>query len=431
MSVTGVFGEDVVHVLRRRQVPPSGASTVPATVSATRPAYSTVVQPSSSGVHSSASTPLPSTGLPSHTSTLPSTAPVPSTSTIPLGLPPTSPFFPPNNPDLLVLNYALTLEHLEAAFYVQGLARFGPQAFQQSGYTPTVHQEFTRIASHESTHVEALSGSIQGAFGQGMAVPPCTYNFEQALGSLQSFVSFAAILERTGVETYNGALHLVQNADVKTAVASIATVESRHSTFLNILTGNPLTPAPFDTPLGIRPIISLAAPFIQSCPFPLPVTPFPPITLPLRNLALTQFQPGANVPLLFNPPQGTDLQNLQCNFVAGFQQVRSPVSLTPLSQLTQLGIPMDQIDMQAVTNAAMLGVESVHGLPGENRKRRRQVMGQVGVGNVNIPTCTIPQGLQGFEQVVVFVVNQDRNVGLDDDRNVVAGPASISMVFGP
>lgn len=58
-------------------------------------------------------------------------------------------------------------------------------------------------------------------------------------------------------------------------------MESRHQTFLRIASNAPAAPSPFDTPLGIRNVFSLASAFITSCPSGsnLGITAFPPLTL--------------------------------------------------------------------------------------------------------------------------------------------------------
>jgi hypothetical protein len=69
-----------------------------------------------------------------------------------------------------ILNFALGLEHLESAFYTQGLANFTAQDFETAGFNATVYTDFQQIALHEYTHVQFL----QKALGKD-AVQPCTY----------------------------------------------------------------------------------------------------------------------------------------------------------------------------------------------------------------------------------------------------------------
>ena len=73
--------------------------------------------------------------------------------------------------DTTILNYALTLEHLENAFYSGGLGQFNDQAFKDAGLASWVRPRFLEIAAHEATHVTALSSAL-GA----NATQPCTYS---------------------------------------------------------------------------------------------------------------------------------------------------------------------------------------------------------------------------------------------------------------
>lgn len=72
--------------------------------------------------------------------------------------------------DTVVLNYALTLEHLENAFYKGALEKFDDKAFASAGFQPWARNRFTEIAAHEEAHVEFLSGALGDA-----ATQPCTY----------------------------------------------------------------------------------------------------------------------------------------------------------------------------------------------------------------------------------------------------------------
>ncbi len=77
--------------------------------------------------------------------------------------------------DSAILNYALTLEHLEAAFYRTALDTYDAAAFEAAGLPWWVRYRLTEIANHERNHVELLSGALTAAGANATAA--CTYEF--------------------------------------------------------------------------------------------------------------------------------------------------------------------------------------------------------------------------------------------------------------
>ncbi|CAO3567619.1 unnamed protein product [Mortierella alpina] len=173
--------------------------------------------------------------------------------------------------DLGVLNYALTLEHLEAEFYREGLAKFGVSAFKKAyhGRGKQIRQRFVHIGEHESTHVSTLISVIKSL--GGTPVEKCKYKFP--LDTVEQFVAVAQALENTGVSAYLGAASGL-SGDLLTAAATITTVEARHSSYLNELLWQKGAPYSFDTPLTPREIVTIAINFIESCPKEVGVVPF-------------------------------------------------------------------------------------------------------------------------------------------------------------
>ena len=100
-----------------------------------------------------------------------------------------------------VLNYALTLEHLEAAFYRDGLAEIGVDGITALGFQESVFESLTEIGAHEAAHVETLTAVITQLGGEPVAEAMYDFGYTDAA----SFLQVAQALEDTGVSAYQGA----------------------------------------------------------------------------------------------------------------------------------------------------------------------------------------------------------------------------------
>lgn len=177
------------------------------------------------------------------------------------------------NIDDVILNYALTLEHLECTFYNQHLP--SKAAFEAAGYPGYVYYRYKEIGGEEKNHVAFLTKALGDK-----AVQRCTYDF--GLTGVDSFVATSQLLEGVGVSAYLGAAQNITNDAYLTAAGSILTVESRHSAWIQSVPGksDPF-PTAYDTPLDFNQVYSLAAPLITKCPssnVKLPVMAFPAAT---------------------------------------------------------------------------------------------------------------------------------------------------------
>ena len=187
--------------------------------------------------------------------------------------------------DVEILNYALTLEHLEYAFYRDGLEKFDAgdfrnyfknnKPYRMQGIKKLegedVYDKFETIREHEDTHVDTLKSVIESL--KGKPVPEAEYNFRRtAFTSVEKFVSVAQFLENTGVSAYDGAIAYIDAAKLVTAGATIATVEARHASYLNLLNGTSPFPKAFDVPVAPRAICEAVQAendgFIVSAPKP-------------------------------------------------------------------------------------------------------------------------------------------------------------------
>ena len=105
--------------------------------------------------------------------------------------------------DLEILNYALTLEYLEAEFYTAFSS--GPLAAKLTN--PRTKEYAKELASHEQAHVEALSATISKLGGTPVAKP--TFDFSPLIGdgsgqNDMTFLQLAATIEPVGVRPTSG-----------------------------------------------------------------------------------------------------------------------------------------------------------------------------------------------------------------------------------
>ena len=134
--------------------------------------------------------------------------------------------------DVAILNYALTLEYLEAAFYAEAVSKGA-----LTGETKTFAKV---VADHEAQHVAALSKALGSK-----AVKKPTFNFQGTTSSQSSFQTTAMTLEDTGVKAYLGQAGNIKTPAVLQAAGSILPVEARHAAWIeNIISKGSGSPSP-------------------------------------------------------------------------------------------------------------------------------------------------------------------------------------------
>jgi len=137
--------------------------------------------------------------------------------------------------DVKILNYALTLEFLEAAFYKQAVAN------KAYGTNAALKRFAEIVAKHEATHVTFLKKALGAS-----AIKSPTFDFGDTVTDTAKFAATAQVLEDTGVSAYLGQVANVLQPGVLGAAGTIATVEARHAAWIRFINGDTPAPSSFD-----------------------------------------------------------------------------------------------------------------------------------------------------------------------------------------
>jgi rubrerythrin len=157
--------------------------------------------------------------------------------------------------DLEILNFALTLEYLEAAFYEQALR-------QVRGLPSSVRSLAEEIGANEDVHVKALTGTIRKLGGKPVKAPGV--DFGDAFSSPEAFLRLAQTFEDTGVGAYNGAAPAIRSKEVLGAAGSIVQVEARHAAAIRGINGEQPAEGAFDAALDTQEVLTAVQPFVKS-----------------------------------------------------------------------------------------------------------------------------------------------------------------------
>ena len=147
--------------------------------------------------------------------------------------------------DAKILNFALTLEFLEAAFYEQALAN---QAF---GTNAQLKQFAEIVAVHERKHVNFLKGALGSK-----AISSPKFDFTDTVTDPTKFAATAQVLEDTGVMAYLGQVGNIKVKGTLKAAGTIATVEARHAAWIRFINAAIPAPKTFDVARSEKTILN-------------------------------------------------------------------------------------------------------------------------------------------------------------------------------
>jgi hypothetical protein len=150
--------------------------------------------------------------------------------------------------DVGILNYALTLEYLEAAFYNGATAANLSLSSQAASFLKVVTKD-------ENAHVAFL----KKALGSKAAKQP-KFDFKGTNTNAEMMLKTSYVLENTGVHAYSGQALNIKNPAYVAAALSILTIEARHASVVGLLIepeGSDIAPnGPFDTPYTASKVLA-------------------------------------------------------------------------------------------------------------------------------------------------------------------------------
>jgi hypothetical protein len=155
--------------------------------------------------------------------------------------------------DIGILNYALTLEYLETAFYADVVK----SGLFKGADLATIKQ----FGEEEAEHVSALTAAVKGLGGKPAPEPKTEFPLESA----KSVLELAGTVENLGAAAYLGQAGNIKSPEVLASALAIHSVEGRHAAALNTLLGMPITPdGAFAKPATAKVVLKSVEPFIVS-----------------------------------------------------------------------------------------------------------------------------------------------------------------------
>lgn len=157
--------------------------------------------------------------------------------------------------DVDIVNFALTLEYLETAFYTQAVKR-------TKGLSGDVAKLAKELRDNETQHVNALTAAVKQLGGKPAKQPGV--DFGNAFSNEAAFLKTANVFEDTGVSAYNGAAPMIASRAVLAEAGAIVQVEARHSALIRLARSKPPAPLAFDRASGKSAVLAAVKPFITS-----------------------------------------------------------------------------------------------------------------------------------------------------------------------
>ena len=137
--------------------------------------------------------------------------------------------------DISILNFALTLEELQAAFYTE---------VEGNGVLKgALKKQADIVGATERAHVRAFRAALGSA-----AIPTPHFDFGGATESTDDFRRTAVAFEDLAVAAYKGQAPQISSRAYLASALAIHSVEARHAAWIRRLAGQSPVSGPFDEP---------------------------------------------------------------------------------------------------------------------------------------------------------------------------------------
>jgi len=139
--------------------------------------------------------------------------------------------------DVSILNYALTLEELQAAFYTE--------VDRNKVLHGALKEQAETVGAVERAHVKAFRSALGRA-----AIKRPHFDFGGATESSNAFRKTAVAFEDLAVAAYKGQAPRITSRAYLASALAIHSVEARHAAWIRRLAGKSPVAGPFDEPLS-------------------------------------------------------------------------------------------------------------------------------------------------------------------------------------
>lgn len=153
--------------------------------------------------------------------------------------------------DVGILNYLLTIDYVQAAFY--------KALVSSTLFAEAERNALGEFGKQEEDHILALTKRVEELGGDAKPKPRTKFELNTGPATLE----VASRLEDTGAAAYRAQLPNIEDEGARDMVVTIHTVEGRHAAAINYLIQKPITPdGAFAKPASVKHTMEVLKPYL-------------------------------------------------------------------------------------------------------------------------------------------------------------------------